>query len=175
MKSRYGNNNNSKYCALVVEIPVGERRNFGGRHKRIDYAKLDAEIVKAYIASIKIKSNGQMMSHENLRKFKDVIIYFAAKERNERYNIHPNVLNELKVYINSLKKEVVEAKKKGKTDEKEADPICEALYELLTVSSLVIFSWVQTVLKCYSMIQRICRKSTEHCLPKEVIKKRPLP
>ena len=89
------------------------------------------QIVKAFIAASKIKSidsNGveTYYSFDKLRKYKDAVLYGAKRAK---YSLTPQFKQELKVFIESLKKESQKAKKEGKVDEHEADPITFLLYQ----------------------------------------------
>ena len=70
------------------------------------YAKLPVQIVKAFIAASKIKSidsNGvkTYYSFDQLRKYKDAILYGVKRAK---YALTPQFKQELKVFIESLKK-----------------------------------------------------------------------
>ena len=89
------------------------------------YSKLPVDAIKAFIAANKIKSldaNGveTHYSFDQLRKYKDAILYGAKRAK---YALSLQFKQELKVFIDSLKKESQRAKKEGKVDEHEADPI----------------------------------------------------
>ena len=95
------------------------------------YAKLPVQIVKSSIAASKIKSvdsNGVETYYrfDQLRKYKDEILCGAKQAK---YDLTPQFKQELKVFIESLKKESQKAKKDGKVDEHEADPITFPLYQ----------------------------------------------
>ena len=77
------------------------------------YAKLPVQIVKAFISASKIKSIdsngvGKYYSFNQLRKYKDAILYGAKRAK---YALTPQFKLELKVFIDSLKKESQKEKK----------------------------------------------------------------
>ena len=70
------------------------------------YAKLPVQIVKAFIAASKIKSidsNGveTYYSFDQLRNYKDAILYGAKRDK---YALTPQFKQDLKVFIDSLGK-----------------------------------------------------------------------
>ena len=70
------------------------------------YAKLPVHIVKAFIAASKIKSidsNGleTYYNFNQLRKYKDSILYGAKRAK---YDLTPQFKQDLKLFIDSLKK-----------------------------------------------------------------------
>ena len=124
------------------------------------YAKLPVQIVKAFIAASKIKSidsNGveTYYSFDQLRKYKDAILYGAKRAK---YALTPQFKQELKVFIDSLKKESQKAKKEGKVDEHEADPITFQLYQEICKTAIKkgnAFLWCFTVLQWNCMARSI--------------------
>ena len=81
------------------------------------YANLPVHIFKAFISASKIKpidSNGGETYYifNQLRKYKDEILYGAKRAK---YALTPQFKQELKVFIDSLKKELAKSKKRGKS------------------------------------------------------------
>ena len=98
--------------SMLVPLTQEQKETDGGlkyykNEFDILYAKLPVHIVKALIAASKIKSidsNGveTYYSFDQLRKYKVAILYGAKRSK---YALTPQFKLELKVFIDSLKKE----------------------------------------------------------------------
>lgn len=130
--------------------------NFYHKNKHdLIYTGLNPTMVKAFLASKKIKSNGKTASHSHLRKYHDAILW-GAKIANQP--LPPSYYMDIEKFLDSFKKETAKAKKEGNTDEHEADPISWTLYQLICGWALKrgnIFVWVWTVLQWNCMARSI--------------------
>jgi len=121
----------------------------------IVYEGINVKMVKAFLAHKKIKSNGKMCSHVQLRKYNDAILFGAKKARTRLPRLF---YEEIETYLNSFKKETRAAKRDGNLDEQEADPISWALFQEMLRWALEqgnIFLWVFSLLQWHCMARSI--------------------
>ena len=151
--------------SMIVPLTQEQKHADGGlkfykNEYDLQYATLPVEMIKAFIAANKIKSvdaNGAEThySFDQLRKYKDAILYGAKRAK---YPLSPGFKQEMKVFIDSLKKESQKAKKEGKVDEHEADPITFPLYQEMCQAAIKtgnVFFWCFTVLQWNCMARSI--------------------
>jgi hypothetical protein len=93
-------------------------------------------LVKAFLAHKKVKPDGNMSSHIQLCKYKDAIMYGAQQALQL---LRRGYYYEIDKFINLFWKETIEAKKEGKLDKQEADPISWSLFNLLGPWTLPIY------------------------------------
>ena len=108
----------------------------------LNYNKLNVSFIKAFIGSIKVKTNGKHCSFVHIQKFCDAV-KFGAEEAHQ--NLPEEFDREMKQFLLSCKKEVTNEKKKGNLDEQELDPISVLLYELIckwALESNNVLVWV---------------------------------
>ena len=94
-------------------------------------------------------------SFSHLRKFYDAILFGSYRAR---VPLPIEFEMEMKAYIDSMKKEKTQAKKRGETDEREADPIPFELYRLLCKYAIEVgntFVWAFTVLQWSCMARSV--------------------
>ena len=77
-------------------------------------------MVKAFLAHKKQKVNGMTSSHVQLRKYNDAILWGSHQASQLLPRGH---YDEIEKILTSYRKEIVAAKRDGKLDEQEADPI----------------------------------------------------
>ena len=95
-----------------------------------NYSILEPELIKAFLSANKVKAvdsegNEKYYSFDNLRKYKDAILFGAKRAKvklSDKFQVDMNS------FIDSWKKENQAAKKDGKVTEQEADPITFPLY-----------------------------------------------
>jgi hypothetical protein len=98
------------------------------------YSGINTPIIKAFLASQKIKGNGKMASFSHIRKFKDAIL-FGAEQAGE---ILPRLFHqETDKFLKAFKKEQVGARREGNTDENDSDPIEFPLYHYIAEVSFL--------------------------------------
>lgn len=107
--------------SLSVPLTQEERNADGGlkyykNEYDLNYTTLQVEVIKAFIVANKIKSVdangvGTHYSFNQLRMYKHVILY---GEKRAKYPLSPGFRQEMKVFINSLKKSLKKQKKKAK-------------------------------------------------------------
>lgn len=110
----------------------------------IVYEGLRVDLVMAFMAANKTKSSsGKVFSHEHLRKFNDAIIFGAliAKKR-----LSSEYYAEMGSFLSSFKKENAEARSRGNTDEKSADPISFSLFRTINTwaveeKNILVWAW----------------------------------
>ena len=146
---------------LSDEQIADERRYYRSTHDFV-YDTLNVEITKAFLATKKYHPNkltrqGKRVhySFSHLRKFYDAVLFGSYRAKvalPAQYEL------EMKTYLDSIKKEKTVAKKKGETEQREADPIPFELYRLicqLCIATGNIFGWCFTVLQWSCMARSI--------------------
>jgi hypothetical protein len=111
--------------------------------------------VKAVLAHKKIKDNGNTSSQVQLRKYNDAILYGAKLA----LQLLPRgYYDEIERFLTLFRKETVEAKKEGKLDKQEADPISWLLFNLLlswALDTSNIFIWTYSLLQWKCMARSV--------------------
>ena len=119
------------------------------------YAGINVFFIKAFLSTKKVKrvltetdENGEMKttqiyaSASDISKYSDAIKWAALRAN----QVLPSSYHrEMEAFINAYKKEHKTAKKEGRTDEQEADPITSALFRMIcmwAVNEGNIFVWV---------------------------------
>ena len=131
-----------------------DKVNFHNSTHDFIYTKLPSAITKAYLSDPAQKykkrrdpAAPQMQyGFDHIRKHHDAILYGANRAKEQ---LPHGYGQDMKQYLDSLKKSKVRAKKDGELDENEADPIGMPLYHLIcewAISIGDIFLWVFTVL-----------------------------
>jgi hypothetical protein len=81
---------------------------------------INVQMVKAFLAHKKQKANGNTSSHVQLRKYHNAILWGSQQAK----QLLPRAYyDDIEKFLTSYRKETVDAKKEGKLDEQEADPI----------------------------------------------------
>jgi hypothetical protein len=97
--------------------------------KDLVYSDINTSIIKAFLASQKIKGNGKTAYFTHIRKFKDAIL-FGAEQTGQ---ILPRLFHqEAGKILRALKKEQVGARREGNTDENDSDPIEFLIYHYIS-------------------------------------------
>ena len=94
----------------------------------LTYSGLDPIYFLAFLSDVKTKANGKLSSFSHMSKFYDAIKY-GSKISNKLLSVE--FYSNVDTFLFCYKKEFAEAKKEGNTDEKKADTINSALFELL--------------------------------------------
>ena len=115
------------------------------------YSGLNVEIIKAFLSVKKVRArtdDGEIKllhSFSHIRKYDDAIKWAAGLAKSllsEKY------YTEMDKFINAYRKEFQAAKKEGKVEERDADPITVTLYRMIlkwAVAEGNIFVWVFTL------------------------------
>lgn len=139
-------------CRPLTEAEMAQEDTYYQATHDFVYERLDPTLIEAYISSRKIKytnANNQTIiySFDHLRRYKDAVIYGskrAKKQLSSAFHIS------IKEFLDTLKKENQQFKKKGQVDETESDPICAPLYKEIAgcaVRKGFIQAWAFTVLQ----------------------------
>jgi hypothetical protein len=124
------------YNVGVQELSEEERTDLDSFHWKnshdLIYAGLNVSLVKAFLANKKLKGNGNTSSHVQLRKYHDAILW-GSQEASQL--LPKDYYFEMDKFLQSYRKETVDAKKEGKLDEQEADPISWSLFKTARWSS----------------------------------------
>ena len=111
----------------------------------IVYEALNSKFMLHFFVSFKIKKDSGLSSVENLRKYRDAIVWgskvvgkFLPKEFYESTDS----------FITGYKKEYAKAKKQGKVEDSAADPITFNLYKLILEwavdsNNILVWHWTQ--------------------------------
>ena len=148
---------------VVVKLSRSQRNDADLYHTSthdFKYDILDADIIKAFLGASKVKKvdakgNEIYYSFDNLRKFKDAILFGAKRSKKK---LRDKYIVDMNAYIDSWKKENQKKKKEGKVEEQEADPITFPLYRTICFEALsrdLIFLWVFTVMQWNCMARSI--------------------
>jgi len=97
----------------------------------IIYSGLNINMVFAFMANKKCKTNGQTCSHVQIHKYDDAILWGATQAKEL---LPSSYYDEMKEFLEAFKKETATAKSEGQLDEQEADPINPMLFRC-------IFQW----------------------------------
>jgi hypothetical protein len=141
--------------ALSEEDRNDPTKYYHTNRRDLRYAGLNVRMVKAFLVSKKIKSNGNYITPSDLSKYGDSIKW-GAKIAGER--LPQQFYVEFETFIASYKKEYAEAKKEGKVDEKAADPVNASLFTLIlkwALEEMNIFVWVYSLLMWHLMARSI--------------------
>jgi hypothetical protein len=105
------------------------------------YTGINVQMVKAFLAHKKQKANGNTSSQVQLRKYHDAILWGSQQAK----QVLPRAYyDDIEKFLTSYRKETVDAKKEGKLDEQEADPISWSLFKLIlswALDTSNIFVW----------------------------------
>ena len=121
----------------------------------IVYTGINVQFVQAFLAESKNKNGAKIVSHEQLRKFHDAIMW-GSKTCGEA--LPPCYYDGMVAFLNNYKKETIDAKRCGNLDEEECDPIPWSLFRLILswcVSSCNIFLWVFSLLQWNCMARSV--------------------
>jgi hypothetical protein len=125
---------------------VNESKFYYGRHKvDLIYKGFNVKYLLHYLMTTTRKANGKMKSHQDVRKYKEAIMW-AASVVGER--LPTTFFVEMDKYLASYKKQIIKPKKKGEVNESESDPIPLQLYQLMLVWAIEsnnIFVWFWTL------------------------------
>ena len=112
-------------------------------------------MVKAFLAQKKQKANGNTSSHVQLCKYHDAILWGSQQAK----QLLPRAYyDEIEKFLTSYKKETVDAKKEGKLDEQEADPISWSLFKLIlswALDTSNVFVWTYSILQWNCMARSV--------------------
>jgi hypothetical protein len=112
-------------------------------------------MVKAFLAHKKQKVNGMTSSHVQLRKYNDAILWGSHQASQLLPRGH---YDEIEKFLTSYRKEIVAAKRDGKLDEQEADPITWSLFKLIlswAVDTSNVFVWTYSILQWNCMARSV--------------------
>lgn len=141
----------------LTEVELGDKDMFWWKNKHdVVYEGLNVQMVKAFLGHRKTKDNGKTSSHVQLRKYNDAILY-GAKQAQKR--LPQSYYEEIEKYLDAFKKETATAKKDGKLDEKDADPISWTLLVEIIKWALIDeknpFLWVFSLLQWHCMARSV--------------------
>jgi hypothetical protein len=119
------------------------------------YTGINVQTVKAFLAHKKQKAYGNTTSHVQLRKYHDAILWGSQQAK----QLLPRAYyGDIKRFLTSYRKQTVDAKKEGKLDEQEADPISWSLFKLIlswALDTSNIFVWTYSILQWNCMARSV--------------------
>ena len=145
--------NYKDYCSKNGVVPITQAQiddpSFFQHNNREDlnYERLNVGLIKAFLSARKVKGNGKKCSFSHFWKFHDAIL-FGAEQASQV--LPQNYHLEMEKFLTSFKKENVQAKHSGETDDQDADQIPFPLYRLITQWALAagnVFVWAFTVMQ----------------------------
>jgi hypothetical protein len=149
------------YNVGVRKLSEAERVNLDGEsfhwkntHDLI-YTGINVQMVKAFLAHKKQKANGNTSSHVQLRKYHDAILWGSQQAKQL---LPRGYYDAIEKFLTSYRKETVDAKKEGKLDEQEADPITWSLFKLIlswAVDTSNFFVWTYSILQWNCMARSV--------------------
>lgn len=123
--------------------------------KDIIYEGLNSKFLKAFVATKAKKASGKTSSFDHIQKFFDAV-QWGAKEANSLLPV--SFYQAKEKFLTAYKKQVANAKRKGNTDENEADPIPISLYQLIcswSVKEGNVMLWIWTILQWNLMARSV--------------------
>jgi len=129
-----------------------DKKQFHWRNDRdLVYTGLNWKMIKAFLARKKAKEtvNGEItkyISCSHMRKYDDAIKWGAKVKGKTLPRAYFQEISEK--FIPAYKKEFASKKKEGKTDERDADPICCTLFQMIcrwAIEEGNIFVWVYSL------------------------------
>ena len=140
----------------LTEAELSSKLQFHHKNKQdLIYNEVSYDVFKAFLTTKQNKEDDKVMSHINVRKFRDAVKWGAA-EAKQRLPLDFEF--EVKGYLDSYKKITARARKDGKMEEKQADPISWALFTLIlqwALDSGNVFLWTFTLLQWNCMARAI--------------------
>ena len=138
----------------LTEEGKADRVNYHKSKQDFVFSKYPTELTKLFLSDptqMYIKRNSptdplKQHSFDHLRKYHDVILFGANRVRQR---LPAGYGQEMKAFLDSLKKRNVKAKKEGLVEEKQADPIGLPLYKLIcrwSIQTDDMFFWASTLL-----------------------------
>jgi hypothetical protein len=113
------------------------------------YTGINVSLVEAFLAHNKVKANDNTSSHIHihLHKYKDASILWCSQQAKQL--LPRGYYEEVSKFLQCFWKESVDAKKEGKLDEQEAEPIRLSLFKLIlswALDTSNIFFWTNLIL-----------------------------
>ena len=122
-------------------------KHFHKQRRDFIYAVLDPGVIMAFLSTVrKENGTGKTRSHSHIRKFHDAVLFGA---REQGVTMSDDYYRDIETYLKSFRKESVQAKRSGETEELDADPMPFPLYEQLCRWKLDagnIFGWIYLTL-----------------------------
>jgi len=136
----------------ITDAEKADPQMFFHRNDKFDlvYAGLNVDFVLKFLVQREKKADGNFRTFDDMRKYKDAINY-GASVRNEFPSSH--FFQTLGKYLASYQKKTTSAKKEGKVETKEADPITVELYCIVNQwafeeGNILILFWTLTQWNC---------------------------
>lgn len=147
-----------QYCELGGIRKLGDADLGVFHHKNthdLRYEGLNVQIFKAFLTTKKIKDNGNTSSFEQIRKYNDAVLWGAECSKEQ---LPMSYYTEMEKWMISYRKEAAIAKKDGRIDECEADPVSFSLFRMWMTWALELknpFVWTFGLLQWSFMARSI--------------------
>lgn len=147
-----------QYCELGGIRKLGDADLGVFHHKNthdLRYEGLNVQIFKAFLTTKKIKDNGNTSSFEQIRKYNDAVLWGAECSKEQ---LPTSYYTEMEKWMMSYRKEAATAKKDGRIDECEADPVSFSLFRMWMTWALELknpFVWTFGLLQWSFMARSI--------------------
>jgi hypothetical protein len=110
----------------ITQAELGDpKKHFYKNTHDFIYDLLDPTVIRAFLTSVQTHPDGKSVSFTHIRKFHDAILFGAVEQGTV---LSPTYYITVENFLKSFKKQNVQAKREGLTDEKDADPMPFALY-----------------------------------------------
>lgn len=119
------------------------------------YTGINVKYIIKFLLDNKLRADGKTKGADDIRKFKDAILWASGVAEED---LPTSFYKQIEDYLKSYKKVAVQAKKKGETEDKAADPITVTLFLLIlgwAIQSNNILVWVWSVLQWSCMARAI--------------------
>jgi hypothetical protein len=150
-----------KECSDYYQVGVTDVNNadqnditkyyFKGKYKEdIVYEGLNSNFVLYFLVNTKKKDGGKLKSWDDLRKYKDAIMWGAKTQEKQLPRTFYTTFDS---FLKGYKKEFTAAKKKGNVDDHTSDPIPFTLYLLvlqwaLDSNNILVWFWTLSQWNC---------------------------
>jgi hypothetical protein len=140
----------------VVDVSDDDQKDktkyfFDGRYKKdLKYEGMNVKFLMYFMTKIKWKAGNKLKSIEDLRKYKDAVMWGAQTAGGY---LPSKFYTEFENFLKGYKKEFTKAKKRGETDDTTCDPIPFSLYKLvlqwaLEKNNVLVWFWTLAQWNC---------------------------
>lgn len=119
------------------------------------YTGMNVKFIISFMLDNKLRPDGKTKGVDDIRRYKDAILW-ASRVQGE--GLPEEFYVQMEEYLASYKRVHVQAKKKGETEDKAADPITFVLYALIlgwAIQCNNIYVWVWTLMQWNCMARAI--------------------
>lgn len=165
LKDHYSEGEGNLYDALVFKLTpedlADETRHYHSATHGLRYNKIPATAMQAFISGgleYKNKEKKTVYKYDHKRKMNDAILYCSQFAKEGNGPVTNEYRDEMKAYLDTVKKQSATQKSDGKTEERDADPWHLPLVKLIcrwAVETGNIFVWAFLLLQ-WNIMGRSC-------------------